>query len=80
MNHTHLKKRSLQLSGHRTSIALEQEFWDILDHMAFVKGQTLAHMISEIDTKRSPDHPLSSILRITTLNYLRLLSGKNENR
>lgn len=70
MSHSYLKKRSLQLSGHRTSVALEQEFWDILDHIALTQKQPLAHIVAEIDARRSPDHPLSSMLRLTALRFI----------
>ncbi len=70
MPHHYLKKRSLQISGHRTSIALEQEFWDILNQMAKAKNQTLIHLITEIDTHRSTNHPLSSLLRLKALQFV----------
>lgn len=69
MSHPYLIKRSLQISGHRTSIALEQDFWDILEQMAQLKGTTLIHFITDIDNNRSANHPLSSILRLTALNF-----------
>ena len=37
-----LRKRSILLSGHATSMALESEFWAVLDEMALVRGVSLA--------------------------------------
>ena len=44
-----LKKRSILLSGHATSMALEPEFWAVMDEMAAARGVTLAVLIAEID-------------------------------
>ena len=64
----HLVKRSFSLSGHRTSIALEPEFWAVLDRMAAAAGQTLAARIAAIDATRSPEQALTSRLRIAALD------------
>ncbi|MBH1989742.1 MAG: ribbon-helix-helix domain-containing protein [Alphaproteobacteria bacterium] len=62
-----MKKRSLTIDGHRTSISLEDEFWDGLKHIATVRGCTLIDIIREIDEKRKSG--LSSAIRIFVLNY-----------
>ena len=62
-----LEKRSLSLSGHRTSIALEPEFWSALEDIAKAETLSLATVISRIDGARSPDQPLASALRVYTL-------------
>lgn len=72
MTNPYLQKRSLRLSGHKTSVALEQEFWQILEEIALDKQQTLSTLITIIDTSRSPDRPLSSALRITALQFVTL--------
>ena len=41
-----LKKRSFSLSGHRTSVALEEEFWAVLDQAA--KGSSLAALVGSV--------------------------------
>lgn len=69
MTNPYLKKRSLRLSGHRTSVALEQEFWNILEEIARSKQKTVALFIAEIDMTRDPEHPLSSVLRILSLQF-----------
>jgi predicted DNA-binding ribbon-helix-helix protein len=61
-----LKKRSFSLSGHRTSVALEQEFWAILDAQARREGLSLAAFVSRIDKARDA-RPLASALRLAAL-------------
>ncbi|QHI95946.1 aryl-sulfate sulfotransferase [Aristophania vespae] len=63
-----LVKRSITISRHRTSIALEKEFWIILEEIAEKRALPLASLIIEIDSKRDPDQGLASALRIATLN------------
>ena len=48
-----LRKRSILLSGHATSMALESEFWAVLDEMALARGVSLAGLIAQIDEGRS---------------------------
>jgi predicted DNA-binding ribbon-helix-helix protein len=64
----HLRKRSLSLAGHRTSIALEPEFWAALDQAAARRGIGLTALVAEIDAAR-PDaaRPLASALRVFAL-------------
>jgi predicted DNA-binding ribbon-helix-helix protein len=62
-----LVKRSFSLAGHRTSVALEPEFWAALGAIAASRGQTLSALIAERDASRSPDQPLTSILRVFAL-------------
>lgn len=63
-----LKKRSVQLAGHQTSIALEPEFWAVLDEMAAEKSSSLAALILRIDAKRG-ERPLASACRVTALAF-----------
>lgn len=62
-----LVKRSLMLSGHRTSVALEPEFWAALDAMAQRRNLSFAAFVASIDTARPPGRPLSSALRVAAL-------------
>ena len=60
-------KRSLTIAGHRTSIALEAEFWAGLEVLAARRGIRLTTLIEDID--RSRDGPnLSSALRVAVLS------------
>jgi predicted DNA-binding ribbon-helix-helix protein len=66
-------KRSLTLSGHATSVALEQEFWAVIDEAARKEQRSLAGLIAEIDESREPGQPLSSACRVWALK--RVQSG-----
>jgi predicted DNA-binding ribbon-helix-helix protein len=66
-----LIKRSFTLAGHRTSVALEQEFWDALTDMAAAVETTLSALVAEVDVRRRPDQPLASALRVHALQRLR---------
>lgn len=63
-----LKKRSVLLSGHATSIALEPEFWAVLNEMARERGVSLAALIVGIDRGRA-GRPLASACRLAALDY-----------
>ena len=63
-----LSKRSFTLSGHRTSVALELEFWAALGRIAARDGQTLAQLVAAVDAARGPGEQLASSLRVLALN------------
>ena len=63
-----MDKRSLSISGHRTSIALEPEFWAALEAMAAEKSQTMAGLIRDIDENRDTAN-LSSATRLAVLRW-----------
>ena len=66
-----LRKRSIQLSGHATSIALEPEFWTVLETMAAAAGSSLAALIGRIDDARS-GRPLASACRVAALAFAQI--------
>jgi predicted DNA-binding ribbon-helix-helix protein len=61
-----LKKRSFSIAGHRTSIALEPEFWAVLEHEARRSRQSLSALVARIDSGRGM-RPLASALRLAAL-------------
>lgn len=61
-----LKKRSFTLSGHRTSVALEVEFWAVLEDCAGAAGRSLSAYVAGIDRERGA-RPLASALRLAAL-------------
>lgn len=65
-----LRKRSVQLAGHATSIALEPEFWNVLEDMARARGQSLSALILSLDAGRV-GRPLASACRLAALAYAR---------
>jgi predicted DNA-binding ribbon-helix-helix protein len=68
-----LRKRSLTIAGHQTSIALEPEFWDALEALAAKRGFRLTALIEEIDRGRDTPN-LSSALRVAVLHDAQLKS------
>ena len=64
-----LIKHSFSLAGHRTSVALEPEFWDVLTEIAEARGTVLSSLIADLDAERQPDQPLASRLRIFALHH-----------
>jgi predicted DNA-binding ribbon-helix-helix protein len=64
------RKRSLTIAGHRTSISLEDAFWNALKELARAKGRSVADVVSEIDARRG-EGGLSSAIRVHLLNHYR---------
>jgi predicted DNA-binding ribbon-helix-helix protein len=62
-----LRKRSFSLAGHRTSVALEPEFWTVLLRIARSRGQTLSALVAAADEARDAARPLASVLRVMAL-------------
>jgi predicted DNA-binding ribbon-helix-helix protein len=65
-----LQKRSVRIAGHRTSIALEPEFWEALVRIAAQRQTSLPRLIAEIDDARAKtdDGPsLASAVRVFLL-------------
>jgi predicted DNA-binding ribbon-helix-helix protein len=67
-----LRKRSVVIAGHRTSLSLEQPFWDALKDIAGDRGVSLARLLAEIDASRRGN--LSSAARLYVLDSLRRAS------
>lgn len=63
-----LAKRSLSLAGHRTSLALEPEFWRVLEAMATARSSSLAALVGTIDKGRGT-RPLASACRLAALAF-----------
>ena len=64
-----LKRRSVVIDGHRTSVSIEPEFWDALTVLAKAHGRGVNALIAEID--RARDGNLSSAIRLYVLKALR---------
>jgi predicted DNA-binding ribbon-helix-helix protein len=63
-------KRSVAIAGHRTSISLEEPFWDILRQIAERETISVQRLIGRIDAERG-DQNLSSAIRVFVVNRLR---------
>ncbi|MEP3889873.1 MAG: ribbon-helix-helix domain-containing protein [Hellea sp.] len=64
-------KRSLSIHGHRTSLALEAEFWRVIDEAVKQSGKSFAGFIRDLDdirTASGTDQNLASYLRVWVLN------------
>ncbi|MFW2341117.1 ribbon-helix-helix domain-containing protein [Brevundimonas sp.] len=63
-----LKKKSVMLAGHATSIALEPEFWAELEARAAASNISLAALLKQIDAARGR-RPLASACRVSALEW-----------
>ncbi|WP_032112119.1 ribbon-helix-helix domain-containing protein [Candidatus Paracaedibacter symbiosus] len=76
---TGIVKKSINLSGHLTSISLEPEFWDALKKIAIEEGLSLRALVQHIDHDRLKSdsiYNLSSAIRVFVLGYYSKLSAK----
>lgn len=63
-------KRSIVIAGHKTSVSLEDQFWEALKHIAGERKVTLSDVVQEVDQKRKQGN-LSSAIRLFVLDYYR---------
>ncbi|SFR38465.1 Ribbon-helix-helix domain-containing protein [Yoonia tamlensis] len=66
--HARPVKHSLTLRGHRTSVSLEDIFWQKFRKIAAENGKTINGLAAEIDEGRG-DIGLASALRVFVLEY-----------
>lgn len=74
-----LKKRSVNLAGHATSVALEPEFWTVLETMSKDRRISLAALIAELDSKRG-ESLLASFCRLSALAHIQNKNGGTKRR
>ncbi len=74
-----LRKRSVNLAGHATSVALEPEFWAVLETMAKERRISLAALIAELDTKRG-ESLLASFCRLSALAFVQQKASNSKKR
>lgn len=74
-----VRKRSVSIAGHRTSLSLEQPFWDALKRLAADDGLSINGLIEKIDLERGTDTPgnLSSKVRVYVLERLQAAAEQN---
>ena len=73
-----MKKRSVVITGHRTSVSLENAFWDALKAIALRRNMIVNQLVTEIDKQRNGN--LSSAIRVYVLTSLQndLASARGE--
>ncbi|MFC6759628.1 ribbon-helix-helix domain-containing protein [Sulfitobacter porphyrae] len=64
-------KHSVTLQGHRTSISLEDAFWDEFRAIAASQGQPINALVAQIDAERDVDTGLASAIRLFVLRRLK---------
>lgn len=76
-----IRKRSISLQGHPTSVSLEDAYWAELKRMAAESGLSLAALLEDIDRRRESLN-LSSALRLAVLDDLKaqLANGHSGNQ
>jgi len=65
-----VEKRSVVIAGHKTSVSIEDPFWNLLKEIAKERDQTVADLVTEVDKDREHGN-LSSALRMFVLGYAR---------
>ena len=69
-------KRSIVIGGHKTSVSLEDAFWQGLKEIALGQRNTLSNTVAEIDRARQQSN-LSSAIRLFVLDRLRAQVSTN---
>ena len=67
-------KRSIVIAGHKTSVSLEDAFWQGLKDIAIARGLALSDLVAAIDAERRHGN-LSSAIRLFVLDYYQGRSG-----
>ena len=63
-------KRSIVVAGHKTSVSLEEAFWNGMKEISALRGMTLSELVGEIDSIRQQGN-LSSAIRLFVLDHYR---------
>ncbi len=63
-------KRSVLVAGHKTSVSLEEAFWNGMKEICGLRHMTLTQLVGEIDSNRQQGN-LSSAIRLFVLDYFR---------
>ncbi|WP_439573335.1 ribbon-helix-helix domain-containing protein [Phreatobacter sp.] len=71
---SHVVKRSIVVEGHKTSVSLEDEFWNALKEIASERRETLSELVGHIDKDRTQGN-LSSSIRLFVLDHYRAKSA-----
>ncbi len=67
-------KRSIVITGHKTSVSLEDAFWSGLKDIATSRNMTLSELVAAVDADRRQGN-LSSAIRLFVLDHYRALAS-----
>jgi predicted DNA-binding ribbon-helix-helix protein len=70
-------KRSIIRDGHKSSVSLEDQFWDGLQEIAGRENMTVSTLIGKIDQRRN-SHNLSSAIRVYVLDDFRARTAQKQ--
>lgn len=76
---TRPKKHSLTLRGHRTSVSLEDEFWNAFRSIAEERSLPLNVLAAQIDEERGTAAGLATAIRLFVLDYYQQKVAKRPN-
>jgi predicted DNA-binding ribbon-helix-helix protein len=76
---TAVKKRSIIIGGHKTSISLEDNFWTSLKHIASARRTTVSDVVASLDATRENGN-LSSAIRVFVLAHYRAMAVASPQR
>ena len=63
-------KRSIVVAGHKTSVSLEEAFWNGMKEISGLRNMTLSELVGEIDSNRQQGN-LASAIRLFVLDYFK---------
>jgi predicted DNA-binding ribbon-helix-helix protein len=72
-------KRSIVIARHKTSVSVEDAFWDSLKEIGRERHMTLSALVAAIDAERQHDN-LSSAIRLFVLDFYRAQLSQAEGR
>jgi predicted DNA-binding ribbon-helix-helix protein len=79
VNNSPVVKRSIVVRGHKTSVSIEEAFWNGMKEISGQRCMTLSELVGEIDTKRHQGN-LSSEIRLFVLDHFRNRSSGFDRR
>lgn len=71
----YLEKRSMRIAGHRTSVAVEREFWLVLEKLARHRGQSMPQLLGVLSAQLEGTQTLASAARVAALDFALSLEG-----
>ena len=79
MDKSPVVKRSIVINGHKTSVSLEEAFWNGMKEISAQHGKTLSELVSGIDSGRDRGN-LSSAIRLFVLDHYKARGGALDRR